>query len=499
MRHLGIIFGAAVLAALGAGTTAGQSVGNIVNVEFRLDERVFTAMCALHVAGYNWELDKEAPDSARARIVRELEAAPIQSALRERLRDFYRVHNVELDTFAQGSKYGAFALLLGPPPQFALRDRDRLPGAAVSNLAGFEQLLRPFYKEARIRDLWLKWQEEFQRKQYHLHEAMKGSLHAAIDYSRVPAQLYLNRRLVLIPDLVNAPGILNAVHVEGTYYILASPARDWDRYRTFFVHEYVHLLLDPLLAPLAEDYDLSVELRRCLGARLVPAAVLDAPSRAVTESLVNAIQAAVMARLEPDRPAEGQRPDSPFQRYFREHLASFPASGQPLTEFVAALLAKSSPDALCAHPHDAPAQPVPPAPVAAPAPPLAPSDSLEAALQEAENLLKDGRTLEAEAKLQAVLAGHPDDASALFGMGQALYARGDWAGALGYYARVLEQPDLPVWIRGWSLVKTGHSLVRLNRIDEARRAYTKAAALTGDDRDAAAAARRALASLDDEN
>jgi len=498
MRHLGIVIGAAFLAALGAGTAAGQSVGNIANVEFRLDERVFTVMCALHVAGYNWELDKEAPDSARARIVRELETAPVQTALRERLRDFYRVHNVELDAFAQGSKYGAFALLLGPPPGFALRDRDRLPGAAVSNLVGFEQLLRPFYKEARIRDLWLKWQAELGREQLGQHDAMKDAIHAAIDYSRVPAQLYLNRRLVLIPDLVNAPGILNAVHAEGTYYIVASPARDWDRYRTFFVHEYVHLLLDPLLAPLAEDYDLSVELRRCLGARLVPAAVLDAPSRAVAESLVNAVQAAVMARLDPGRPADGQRPDSPFQRYFREHLAPFPASGQPLTEFVAALLAKSSPDVLCAYPHDAPAPPAPPAPVAAPAAP-APPDARESALREAERLLTEGRTLEAEAKLQAVLAAHPDDASALFGMGQALYARGDWTGALGYYARTLEQPDLPVWIRGWSLVKTGHSLVRLNRIEDARRAYAKAAALTGDDRDAAAAARRALTSLDDEN
>ncbi|HQK89097.1 MAG TPA: tetratricopeptide repeat protein, partial [Acidobacteriota bacterium] len=342
----------------------------------------------------------------------------------------------------------------------------------------------------------LKWQAALGREQLGQHDAMKDAIHAAIDYSRVPAQLYLNRRLVLIPDLVNTPGILNAVHAEGTYYILASPARDWNRYRTFFVHEYAHLLLDPLLAPLAEDYDLSVELRRCLGARLVPAAVLDAPSRAVVESLVNAVQAAVMARLEPDRPAEGQRPDSPFQRYFREHLAAFPASGQPLTEFVGALLAKSSPDALCAYPHDAPAPPAPPAPVAAPPAP-APPDVRETALREAENLLQEGRTLEAEVKLQTVLAAHPDDASALFGMGQALYARGDWTGALGYYARTLEQPDLPVWIRGWSLVKTGHSLVRLNRIDEARRAYTKAAALTGDDRDAAAAARRALTNLND--
>ncbi len=41
-------------------------------------------------------------------------------------------------------------------------------------------------------------------------------------------------------------------------------------------------------------------------------------------------------------------------------------------------------------------------------------------------------------------------------MGQARYAGGDWAGALGYYVRVLDQPDLPVWIRGWSTVKSGH-------------------------------------------
>lgn len=498
MRHCKTIWGWLLLAALGAGAAAGQTGGNIANVEFRLDERVFTVMCALHAAGYDWELDKEPPDGARARIVRELEAAPVQTALRERLRDFYRVHNVEMDTFAQGPKYTAFALLLGAPPEFALRDRGRLPTAAVSNLAGFEQLLRPFYKEARIRDLWLKWQEPLRREQLGMHDAMKDSIHAAVAYSRVPAQLYLNRRLVLIPDLVNAPGILNAVHTDGTYYIIASPARDWDRYRRFFVHEYCHLLLDPLLAPLASDYDLSVTLRRCLGTRLVAAAVLDAPSRAVAESLINAVQDAVMARLEPGRPAEAYRSDSPFLRYFREQLAAFPDSGQPLTDFTTALLARSSPDVLCAHPHDVPAPPAPVAPAPA-APPPAPADERQAALREAENLLRDNRPREAEAKLAAVLAAHPDDVSALFGMGQARYAGGDWAGALSYYMRVLDQPDLPVWIRGWSLVKSGHSLVRLDRLDEARRAYATAAALTGDDRDAAAAARRALDSLDDEN
>ncbi len=65
-------------------------------------------------------------------------------------------------------------------------------------------------------------------------------------------------------------------------------------------------------------------LRRCLGTRLVAAAVLDAPSRAVAESLISAVEDAVMARLEPGRPAEAYRSDSPFLRYFREQLAAFP-------------------------------------------------------------------------------------------------------------------------------------------------------------------------------
>jgi len=115
-----------------------------------------------------------------------------------------------------------------------------------------------------------------------------------------------------------------------------------------------------------------------------------------------------------------------------------------------------------------------------------------AALDEVNRLIQAGRLDEAEAALKPLLAEDPADPMAAFSMGQARFARKDYAAALGWYDRALAKPEIPVWVRAWSLVRSGYCLLHQEKPDDAAARFREAGALSGDDRGAAAAAKRAL-------
>jgi hypothetical protein len=191
------------------------AVDNIANVEFRLDERVFDVMCAAHAAGYDYGLSQEPDGTLRRRVLREVQATPLPVGLQDALRDFYRLRNVEMDAFSQQSKYAGFALLLDAPPEFTLRLGGREPPPAVKALIGFEQYLSAYYRDAQLAAVWARHRPEVLDQLRSMRAAMKDSVLAVLAYGRMPARLYLNRRLIVIPDAINAPGIINAVQLEG--------------------------------------------------------------------------------------------------------------------------------------------------------------------------------------------------------------------------------------------------------------------------------------------
>lgn len=479
-----------------------QEIQNIANVEFRTDERVFAVMCALHVAGYDYALAAEPAEGARRKILAELNHRPVSPPLVTELREFYRRHNVEFNVADQQSKYISFALLLGSPPEFKLQlERSHAP-ERINALAGFETLLARFYREASIQTLWQKWQPHALDELRRMQTMIKDTIHTVLDYNRIPARLYLNRRIVIIPDLVDASNLINSVHLGGDYFLLASPETGSDRYRKIFIHEYLHYLLDPMLEGHLKKYGSNPALRQFLIDRTAYAEWIPAPERPVVESLINAVELTLLEASGLDTQAlaaEMRRKDSPFLPYFKQQLAGYSAQPEPLAGFLDKVMKESSPEQLCAS-FETPPPPPPSAagPAEAARPPAVP-DEKGAALRQAERLIQAGQTKEAEPLLAQILAADPACPDALFGMGQALFARADYSGALGYFEKAVAAPGGPLWIRGWGLVRSGYCLLRLGRPAEAVPRLEQAAALAGDERGAAAAARRSLQRLADEN
>jgi tetratricopeptide (TPR) repeat protein len=461
---------------------------------------VFAVMCAAHTAGYDYGLANEPADSVRRQVLRDLAAAPVPADLQARLKDFYRQRNVEMDASAQHTKYASFALLLDPAPRFTLHLGDRQPPPPVKSLIGFEEMMPAYYRAARLDEAWTRHRPAVVAMLQSFRLAVIDMVRAVLGYSRIPARLYLNRRLIIIPDVVNAPGIINAVHLGGDYTILASPTDRSGRYMRFFIHEYLHYLLDPGMEPAAARFNQDAGLRLLLVDQRRNAALQEEPFRAVAESLINAVELAVLEQLGQNPARDRQEMidrDSPLLPYFAGRLDEFRQGEKNLADYVAEMLPKIEIQSMCAA---AVAPSVPAvdgaagaatAPVAAPASP-GPAGGRVAALDEAGRMLQEGRLDEAEATLAALLREDPADPLAIFTLGQARFARKDFAGALGWYDRVLAKAGVPIWMRCWSLVRSGYCLLHQENADAAAARFREAGALSGDDRGAAAAARRAL-------
>lgn len=483
-----------ILLLLSMGYTAlAQNVEAFANVVFRPDERVFATLCAMHAAGYSYGMEREAPSSFRRALLASLGGRRVDAGLKERMGEFYRRHNVELDDLQQAAKYSSFALLLGPAPGFEYRIGDRHPPESVQALAGFEALVADYGRQVKLSEIWAANLPNISAYWTFLRGDVMESVRAVLGYSRVPAKLYLNRRIVVVPDVVNAPNVVNAVHLDGEYFVIASMPTSPDRYRKVFVHEYLHFLLDPSFEAKAARMDKDDALRAGLAKLGYVVAPGHDPSYYVRESLIWSLERAVFAAQNwqhPDAPGDGGKRDAPFAPGMERRMASFGKSGKDLVAWTEGMLADLKLDELLKEALPAPTAPVgerKPEVASAPAP-----DPRIQALEKAEQLVKQGRGAEAEDLMAPILAANPGDPMALFTLGQVRFAAGAVKEALDYYERAAAAKDVPAWIRGWSLVRSGYCLGRLERREEALERFRKAAALEGDSRGAAEAARRAL-------
>ncbi|MBN2430484.1 MAG: tetratricopeptide repeat protein [Acidobacteria bacterium] len=480
-----------------------QSVDNIANVEFQPDERVFTVMCAIHVGGYDYGLQAEAPDSFRRRVLEDIRRQNLPADLVKRLRDFYSRHNTEMDSAAQQPKYVSFALLLGPPPQF--RRSSRIPQAPpqVTSLLGFETLVAEFYSAARIRSLWEKWRPALIADLNQTRDHLRTAIQDVLEFARIPARLYLNRRLVVIPDLIDKPNAFNVVHLEENYYLFLSPTVDPQNYHSFFVHEYLHYLLDPTMDAFEEKFVAADDLREMIQQSPHYGRYISDRFLLIRKSIINALQLQFPG-IEPESSKDARRKmmrrDSPFLPFFENQLSNYTRSDLPLTEYVHAMLEETQTRQLLASYRK---DTVPflatetTAKESEGAVALVSPSKRQQELELAGELLQAGRLDQAEEILLRVLAIDPEDPNALFGMGQVKYNRQDYAAALAFYKKTLAAGDTPDWIRVWSMLKSGNCHVHREEFDQALSYFQQAADFRGDDRGASAAAQRALEQLRD--
>ena len=149
------------LSAAGLRTQVQQaSSDNYTGVSVETSPQIFSVMCALDAAGF--DADETTLVGMPERLALRADLLKMQGPAAQTLRDFYRQHALA-DPGETLSRFIAFALVVGPPPDFHFQmDPDVLPPDVLA-LDGFQEILVSFYKEAHLDVRWAKVEPEYQR------------------------------------------------------------------------------------------------------------------------------------------------------------------------------------------------------------------------------------------------------------------------------------------------------------------------------------------------
>jgi hypothetical protein len=243
-----------------ARSAAGQQAGNVI-----LDgnEQLFCVLAALNAAGYDSGLGIETGNKTREQVRAAL-ARENYPALAD-LKKFYAEHQVASDAAADLGQYISLALLLGPPPDFkpTVPQKDLPPDAKA--VAGLIPLLKRFYQEGNLADLWARVQPRFQAEVLRYSDPVRNSVTLSDAYLRFPSGAYMGRTYNIYLSLLAAPNQVQARIYGLNYYLVVTPSKELKLAE--IRHQYLHFLLDGL----ALKYAVEIHQKEGLLGRLFPA------------------------------------------------------------------------------------------------------------------------------------------------------------------------------------------------------------------------------------
>lgn len=265
------------------------------NVTIDSNEQLFSVLAAMNAAGYDTGSDVDTGDNTRAEVRAYL--ARQNSAVVAALRKFYSDHKIAEDPGADLGQFVSLALLLGPPPdfKFTVAESDLPPDAR--QLRGLVPLLRTFYRQADLTDLWAQVEPRYQAQVERYGPAIRRSIEISDAYLRFPSGSYLGRLYSINLSLLGAPEQAQARIYGSNYYLVITPSREPKLPE--IRHQYLHFLLDPL----AVKYAPEIEQKRALAAIARKAPALETDFKEdfpllVTECLIRAVE------LRLDKPAK---------------------------------------------------------------------------------------------------------------------------------------------------------------------------------------------------
>jgi len=479
---------------------------DIVNIDLRTDVRLFTVMAALNAAGYDYELPGQEMSRVRTEVRNHLRN--LDPALVSRLHDFYRTHRGS-DAVETQAAFTSFALLLSGPPQFELAlDLKHMP-PGTEGLAGFELLLSEFYRAAQIDSLWSRLQQAHGEELIAYRPVLMRVIRDTLEYLRMPPRVVLDRRIVLMSDLLSHHDVVNARNLQTVYYMIVGPTHDPAANYLQLQHEYLHFILDPIVDKFGPEIFTDEKILEI---------VHDQPelsdqyrqqmSVVTTESLIEALQLRLHTPPDLDEALVARfRKGLVLTPYFYELLKSF--EEEDGEERFAAFLEKALED-LSSKRVEKDAEEITRIEAE-----LAERRTAELnqelerrrqaeiealitrLLNEAGRLAADKRVSQAREKLNELKQLDPDNARADFYLAQLANQEGDYETAFRYYQKASQSPESEPWVKAWATLRIGRYLASQGKFAEARAHFEEVLRLEGDLQGAHDMARESLAQLPD--
>ena len=461
---------------------------DLVNIAFKNDPRVFAVMAALNAAGFDYERSGKTLSPERKAVRRQMEGVDPELILR--LKTYYQTHRRYRDEGRESADYISLALLLSDVPDLTFpEETDHLP-ADILPLRGFADLVRELYAPARIAEIWSGHLKRYEFEVERYRPVLEKLIHQTLRYFRIGPRRVLDRTIIFIPDLLNAKDTVNARNLERIYYVIVGPADDPAENYVALQHEYLHVLIDPLIEKYVARMDEDTNLLRLADKqpRLKPE-YRDRILLILAESMIESL----ILRMHPP-----EDPRREMVEFYRQGLVALPSFYRQLIEYEkSGLLSFPAYAELLLQDLDEDNLKEAESAIAAMEESLAEEDrKLQEAqererqrverknriislLNEAAKLMAQKEFQEAGQRLEELLREDPGNTSGLFYMAQVASQTGDLQRGFGYYQRVSES-NAPAWVRALSLVRMGRILASWGSMAEARQRFQQVLALEGD-------------------
>ncbi len=475
-----------------------QLIEDLVNLRFQPDARVFAVMAAAQTARLERDTGVGPPNPVPGVVRKRL--AGISSDLRERLVSFCSARDSEKDSAGRQAKYVSYALLLNGPPDFSLAYKpDRIPDG-VRQMVGFEKLVAELWNAGDMGSLWEEVRPFYVREIEDYRPLIRNMIIETLQYVRTEPRVSLDRQVTFIPDLLNAPGVVNARNIGPNYVLVVGPSPTDRRPMRSVRHEYLHFLLDPLFSKyVAYMPDEKPFMQRVNEQPSALGIYRQNFKLMMTESLLQMLelrldrlpdereQAAVLAAYDQGLILAPYFED--YLRRFERGTESLPERFQALIEGIRWEVESRRGESIAdlrqrveksnARAKETAAQ-------------AASKAEIRSLLSQANRLLMAREFDHARGLLEKVLQGDPDNAGALFGLAQIAYQQQSAERALELYEKAAANSGEETWIAAWSYVHRGNIYRALDEPDKARAEWSRVLPLQGDLRGAGDAARKSL-------
>ena len=410
--------------------------------------QLFAVMCALDAAGYEAGTNTAGEVPGRTQLRQRLEGlqGPAVSALRK----YYAEHALG-DSGATFSRFVSFALVAGPPPDFRFElRRDDLPPEALA-LEGFNPILANFYSEAKLDELWKFYQKDYQISVESLRAPVSDLVYTATNYLREIIRPNTGRTFsVYVEPLAGTRTIFKTF--GDRYALVVRPSTDppMDDIR----HAFLHFLLDPIaIRYRVQASRASPLLEIAARAPLLPVDLRDDFDAFFDECLVRAVELRLRHLSPADLGAAMDQAEGSgyvLVRPIYAGLAGFeksePAMGYYLPDLIKGIDVQAEQRRLSSvkFADAAPAEQTSPEQTQAAAKPPSSGDPLEDDLAEGQRQISARNGAAAAASFERVLASHPDDQRATYGLAVASALQGKPDQARELFSKVIAAAQNPL-------------------------------------------------------
>lgn len=392
-----------------------------VSVETR--PQLFATLCALDAAGFDSSASTTNQSPGRVKLRERMLA--LQGPAVEALRKYYQEHALA-DAGATFARFVSFALAAGPPPKFAFEmRREDLPPDALA-LEGFNEILANFYSEAQLDQLWQFYQPDYQRGIEYYSAPLSDVAFTATSYLREIIKSNSPRSFSLYVEPL-AGRKTNFRNYGDHYELVVSPTTDppIDDIR----HAFLHFLLDPMAIQYrSEASRASPLLDYAAHAPRLPVEFHDDYSAFFDECLVRAVELRLRHLAPADLASQIDQAESSGYVMVRPIYAglsgfekSEPAMSYYLPDLIKGIDVAGEARRLrgVKFAEAAPAGEAVPAPGSAhgaATPSVASADPIEQFLAEGQRQISARNGAAAAESFERVLAAHPDDLRATYGL-----------------------------------------------------------------------------------